>query len=59
MYRIEIDMSREWLIMLEGFCIKAEFEQEIPPENMKAMKEFLSALSVSVKEAEDNVKQRA
>lgn len=59
MYKIEMDMSREWLIMLEGYCVKAEYGQKIPPENMIAMKEFLSALSVSVKEAEENAKRRA
>jgi hypothetical protein len=58
MFRIEIDMSREWLIMLQDFCVKAEFGQEIPPANVKAMKDFLSALSVNVKEAEVNAKQR-
>lgn len=59
MFKIEMDMSREWLIMLEGYCVKAEFGQRIPPENVNAMKEFLSALSVSVKEAEAKAKQRA
>ena len=59
MYKIEVDMSREWLIMLEGYCVKAEFGQKIPPENVNAMKEFLSALSVSVKEAEAKAKRPA
>lgn len=57
MHKIEIDMSREWLIMLQDFCVKAEFEQKIPPENLKAMKDFLSALSVEVKAAEENAKR--
>ena len=59
MYKVEMDMSREWLIMLEGYCVKAEFGQKIPPENVNAMKEFISALSVSVKDAEVNAKRRA
>ena len=59
MYKVEMDMSREWLIMLEGYCVKAEFGQKIPPENVNAMKDFISALSVSVKEAEENAKRRA
>lgn len=52
MYKIEVDMSREWLIMLEDYCVKAESGQDIPPEDVHAMGEFLSALSASVKKAE-------
>ena len=59
MYKIEIDMSREWLLMLEGFCIKSEFGQVIPPENMAAMKDHLAALSVCVQEAEGKLAQSA
>jgi len=59
MFRIEIDMSREWLIMLEDYCVKAETGQPIPPEDVKAMDHFLSAMSASVKMAEANVKRRA
>ena len=59
MFRIEIDMSREWLIMLEDYCVKAESGQQIPPEDVNAMGEFLSALSTRVKRAEADVKRRA
>ncbi len=59
MFRIEIDMSREWLIMLEDYCVKAETGQQIPPEDLNAMGDFLSALSATVKMAEANVKRRA
>jgi hypothetical protein len=59
MFRIEIDMSREWLIMLEDYCVKAETGQPIPPEDVNAMGDFLSALSTNVKMAEANVKRRA
>jgi len=59
MFRIEIDMSREWLIMLEDYCVKAETGQPIPPEDVNAMGEFLSGMSASVKMAEANVKRRA
>ena len=52
MFRIELDMSREWLIMLEDYCVKAEFGQRIPPENVNAMREFLTELSINVKKAE-------
>ncbi len=59
MFRIEIDMSREWLIMLEDYCVKAESGQQIPPVDVDAMGHFLSAMSASVKKAEANVKRRA
>jgi len=59
MFRIEIDMSREWLIMLEDYCVKAETGQRIPPEDVSAMEQFLSAMSANVKMAEANVKRRA
>ena len=59
MHRIEIDMSREWLIMLEDYCVKAETGQDIPPEDVNAMGEFLSDLSARVKQAERNVRQSA
>ncbi len=59
MFRIEIDMSREWLIMLEDYCVKAESGQQLPPDDVNAMGDFLSALSANVKMAEANVKRRA
>jgi len=59
MFRIEIDMSREWLIMLEDYCVKAETGQPLPPEDVHAMGEFLSALSATVKQEEANIKRRA
>ena len=59
MFRIEMDMSREWLIMLEDYCVKAETGQPIPPEDVHAMGEFLSAISASVKKEEANEKRRA
>ena len=59
MFRIEIDMSREWLIMLEDYCVKAESGQQIPLEDVNAMGDFLSALSAVVKNAEVFVKRRA
>jgi len=52
MLKIEVDISREWLIMLEDYCIKAESGQDIPPEDVHAMNDFLSRLSASVKKAE-------
>ena len=59
MHRIEIDMSREWLIMLEDYCVKAESGQDIPPEDVNAMGEFLSTLSANLKRAETNAKRSA
>jgi len=59
MFRIEIDMSREWLIMLEDYAVKAETGQPIPPEGVHAMGDFLSKLSASVKQEEGNIKRRA
>ncbi len=59
MFRIEIDMSREWLIMLEDYCVKAETGQPIPPEDVHAMGEFLSEMSATVKKEEAKVKRRA
>jgi hypothetical protein len=59
MHKIEIDMSREWLIMLEDYCVKAETGQDIPPEDVNAMGEFLSDLSARVKQAERNVRRSA
>ncbi len=52
--KIEIDMSREWLIMLEDYCVKAESGQVIPPDDVNAMGHFLSALSATLKKAEAN-----
>ncbi len=52
-------LSREWLIMLEDYCVKAESGQKIPPDDVNAMGDFLSAMSASVKKAEANVKRRA
>ena len=57
--KIEIDMSREWLIMLEDYCVKAEAGQPIPPEDVHAMGEFLSAMSTTLKKAETNKNRRA
>lgn len=59
MHRIEIDMSREWLIMLEDYCVKAETGQDIPPEGATAMGEFLSALSATLKRAEAKPRRSA
>ena len=59
MFKIEIDMSREWLIMLEDYCVKAETGQQIPPEDLNAMGDFLSALSAVVKKAEADIKRSA
>ena len=59
MHRIEIDMSREWLIMLEDYCVKAETGQDLPPEDVNAMGKFLSELSAKVKAAETNAKRSA
>ena len=55
--KIEIDMSREWLIMLEDYCVKAETGQDIPPEDVQAMERLLSGLSVTLKKAEADRKQ--
>ena len=55
--KIEIDMSREWLIMLEDYCVKAESGQNIPPEDVHAM--FLSTLSATLKKSEANKKRPA
>jgi len=52
-------MSREWLIMLEDYCVKAETGQPLPPEDVHAMNEFISGLSAIVKKAEADSKQRA
>jgi len=49
---IEIEMSREWLIMLEDYCVKAESGQEIPPEDVHAMGDFLSRISERLRKAE-------
>ncbi len=59
MHKIEIDMTREWLIMLEDYCVKAESGQDIPPEDVDAMGELLSDLSAKVKRAEINAKKSA
>lgn len=59
MLKIEIEMSREWLIMLEDYCVKAESGQEIPKEDVTAMGDFLNAVSVSLKAADANAKMRA
>ena len=55
LHKIEIDMSREWLIMLEDYCVKAETGQILPPEDVDAMGRFLSDLSTKVKAAEARV----
>ena len=59
MLRIEVDMSREWLIMLQDYCVKAESGQEIPSEDVNAMGKFLSEISSTFKEAEANTKRVA
>ncbi len=58
MYKFEIDMTREWLMMLQDYCVNAEHGQPIPPESMKAMNELLSVLSVNVKSAEESTRGR-
>ena len=55
--KIKIDMSREWLIMLEDYCVKAESGQEIPTEDVNAMGKFLSTVSATLKKAEANAKR--
>ncbi len=57
--KIEVDMSREWLIMLQDYCVKAESGQEIPSEDVNAMGRFLSEISSTFKEAEANTKRVA
>ena len=52
-------MSREWLIMLEDYCVRAETGQKLPPEDVNAMGEFLSLLSARVKQAERNLRRIA
>jgi len=59
MLRIEIEMSREWLIMLEDYCVKAESGQELPREDVVAMEDFLNAISESLSAAEASAKRRA
>jgi hypothetical protein len=59
MLKIEIDMSREWLIMLEDYCVKAESGQEIPPEDVHAMGDFLSRISAALSNVEAGVRRRA
>ena len=55
--KIEIDMSREWLIMLEDYCVKAETGQDLPPEDVHAMGEFLSTISTILKKTEADKKR--
>ena len=55
--KFEIDMSREWLIMLQDYCVKAEAKQEIPSACVQAMGEFLSELSSNLKKVEANEKR--
>ena len=57
--KIKIDMSREWLIMLEDYCVKAETGQDIPPEDVHAMEKFLSEISSTLKKAEADKKQES
>ena len=57
--KIEIDMSREWLIMLEDYCVKAETGQDIPPEDVHAMGEFLSTISATLRKTESHAKLSA
>jgi hypothetical protein len=59
MLKIEIDMSREWLIMLEDYCVKAESGQDIPPEDVHAMGDFLSRISAALSNVEAGVRRRA
>ena len=55
--KMKIDMSREWLIMLQDYCVKAEAGQDIPPACVQAMGEFLSELSSELKKAEADKKR--
>jgi hypothetical protein len=52
--KMKIDMSREWLIMLQDYCVKAEAGQDLPPACVQAMEDFLSELSTQLKKAESN-----
>lgn len=52
--KMKIDMSREWLIMLQDYCVKAEAGQDIPPACVQAMGDFLSELSTQLKKAQSN-----
>ena len=54
--KIEIEMSSEWLIMLQDYCVKAESGQDIPPDDVNAMGHFLCAMSATLKKAEANKK---
>ena len=59
MVRIEIEMSREWFIMLEHYCVKAESGQELPREDVVAMEDVLNAISECLSAAEAGEKRRA
>jgi hypothetical protein len=59
MRKIEIDMSREWLIMLQDYCVRAESGEDIPSSCVQAMGEHLSEISSTLKKAEANAKRSA
>jgi hypothetical protein len=59
MRKIEIDMSREWLIMLQDYCVRAESGEQIPSACVQAMDEHLSEISSTLKRAEINAKRSA
>jgi len=59
MRKIEIDMSREWLIMLQDYCVRAESGEDIPAACMQAMEEHLSEISSTLKKAEVSAKRSA
>ncbi len=59
MHKIEIDMSREWLIMLQDYCVRAESGEPIPAACLQAMEEHLSEISSTLKRTEGNAKRSA
>lgn len=59
MHKVEINMSREWLIMLQDYCVRAESGEDIPTACMQAMEQHLSEISSTLKKAETNAKRKA
>ena len=59
MHKIEIDMSREWLIMLQDYCVRAESGEPRPPACAQAMEEHLSELSSTLKKMENPSAKRS
>ena len=49
MHKVEINMSREWLIMLQDYCVRAESGEDIPTACMQAMEQHLSEISSTLK----------